>query len=479
MNSTDKASCRILWQPLSTGIINRRMLSDSKYSGLLTDLYELTMAAGYVQSRYDARATFELFVRSLPPRRNYLVAAGLEQALEFLENVRFSPDEILFLRGLPLFHKVSSDFFDYLARFRFTGDVWALPEGTICFPNEPLLRVTAPIVEAQLIETSLLSILHFQTLIASKAARLTTSAARPIVEFGSRRAHGVEAGVLAARAAYIGGCEGTSNTYAGHRFGIPLYGTQAHSWIMAHTDESQAFSAFLDIFPDQATLLVDTYNVRAAVEKIIALGRKPKGIRLDSGDVLADSQWVRQRLNSVGWNDVRIFVSGDLDEDRIHALLNNGAPIDSFGVGTALSTSSDVPSLSVIYKLVEVELGGKIHGAAKFSEEKHTYPGRKQVFRFSHEDGRYSRDVVGLADEVFADAEPLLVPTMREGRRIHVLDGVTSTQAGREQFLACRSRLPEHIRALDPATPPFSVQYSSHLEDLFLRVRQTLVDANV
>src|SRR6266536_155763 len=222
-----------------------------RLSGLLTDLYELTMAAGYVQKQFEARATFELFVRHLPPHRNYLVAAGLEQGLHFLESVHFSSEDISYLHSLPLFRHVDGGFFEFLTRFRFTGDVWALPEGTIFFPGEPLLRVTAPIAEAQLVETSLLSIVHLQTLIASKAARITAEACgRPVVEFGSRRAHGLEAGVLAARAAFIGGCEGTSNTFTGFRFGIPVFGTQAHSWIMAHREEKTAFSHFLDVFPD-------------------------------------------------------------------------------------------------------------------------------------------------------------------------------------------------------------------------------------
>jgi nicotinate phosphoribosyltransferase len=454
------------------------MFSDSTFSGLLTDLYELTMAAGYVQSHFDARASFELFVRSLPARRNYLVATGLEQALTFLEKVRFSEEEIAYLRGLPLFGNVPSEFFDYLSRFRFSGDVWAMPEGTICFPGEPLLRVTAPIVEAQLVETSLLSILHFQTLIASKAARITTAAeGRPVIEFGSRRAHGIEAGVLAARAAFIGGCQGTSNTYAGHHFGIPVYGTQAHSWIMAHADESEAFAAFLDIFPEEATLLVDTYNVRAAIAKIVALDRKPRGIRLDSGDVLADSRWARERLARAGWTDVQIFVSGDLDENRIESLLSGGAQIDAFGVGTALSTSSDAPSLGVIYKLVEVEVGGRVHSAAKFSEEKHTYPGRKQVFRLSGPDGTYSEDIIGLEDEAFPDAEPLLVPVMRQGRRLDGTEGEVAM--ARERFIAERERLPKHVRALAPPKEPYPVHYSTRLEDLFVRVRESFISARI
>jgi len=341
------------------------MIPSEHSSGLLTDLYELTMAAGYVQNRFDARATFELFVRHLPPHRNYLVAAGLQQALGYLETVRFSTEEIAYLRKLPLFRHVRPEFFDYLEKFRFSGDVWALPEGTILFPGEPLLRVTGPIAEAQLMETSLLAIVHFQTLVASKAARVTAAASsRSVIEFGSRRAHGAEASVLAARAAFIGGCDGTSNTLAGHRFGIPVFGTQAHSYIMAHADEADAFRDFLDVFPEHSMLLVDTYDVRAAVERIVALGRKPGGIRLDSGDLLADSLWARDRLDRAGWRDVKIFASGDLDEYRIESLLRAGAPIDAFGVGTALSTSADAPYVGVIYKLVEIEVAGQVRGTA-------------------------------------------------------------------------------------------------------------------
>ncbi len=454
------------------------MFPSASYSGLLTDLYELTMAAGYVQNRFEARATFELFVRHLPPRRNYLVAGGLEQALDFLENVHFSKAEVTYLHGLPLFGHVRPEFFDYLARFRFTGDAFALPEGTIFFPNEPLLRITAPIAEAQLVETSLLSTLHFQTLIASKAARVTTAAAgRPVVEFGSRRAHGIEAGVLAARAAFIGGCAGTSNTFAGHRLGIPVYGTQAHSWIMAHADEAEAFRNFLDVFPEQSTLLVDTYDVRAAVEKVISLGRKPRGIRLDSGDVLADSRWARERLDAVGWNDVQIFASGDLDEDRIEALLRSGACLDAFGVGTALSTSADAPHVGVIYKLVEVEEHGHVRSAAKFSEAKKTYPGRKQVFRFASDDGKLSGDVIGLDDEQFSGATALLIPVMRAGKRLDTVAGnpAAAVSTARDRFLAARDRLPARVLSLLPADVPFPVRHSTRLEELVDQVRrQTL-----
>ena len=456
------------------------MFLGGSFSGLLTDLYELTMAAGYVQNRFEALATFELFVRHLPNRRNYLVAAGLEQALDFLENVSFSSEDVAYLRALPSFRSVHSSFFDYLSRFQFAGDVWALPEGTIFFPGEPLLRVTAPIAEAQLVETGLLSILHFQTLIASKASRVTASAAgRPVVEFGSRRAHGMEAGVLAARAAFIGGCEGTSNTYAGRRFCIPVYGTQAHSWIMAHEDEADAFRDFLNVFPDESTLLVDTYDVHAAIEKIIALERKPGGVRLDSGDVLADSQWVRKRLDSAGLYDVKIFASGELDEERIEILLQSGARLDAFGVGTALSTSSDSPNIGVIYKLVEVDLGDTVRNAAKFSYEKITYPGRKQVFRFADKDRKFSGDVIGLDTESFPGSEPLLVPVMRAGKRIAAADEdpLAVMKRGQSRHLSDRAHLPEGILLLRTAEPPFPVRYSERLEELRDQVRQAVVKA--
>ena len=456
--------------------INWTMFPSNLFSGLLTDLYELTMAAGYVQNRFDVRATFELFVRHLPLNRNYLVAAGLEQSLDFLENVHFPAEEIAFVRGLPIFRHVQPGFFDFLERFDFSGDVWALPEGTVFFPGEPLLRVTAPIAEAQLVETSLLSILHLQTLIASKAARVTAAAAgRSVVEFGSRRAHGTEAAVFAARAAYIAGCAGTSNTFAGHFFGIPVYGTQAHSWIMAHGDEAEAFSNFLDVFPEQSTLLVDTYDVRKAIDKIIMLGRKPGGIRLDSGDVLADSLWTRRRLDQVGWKDVQIFVSGDLDEHRIENLLCSGAPIDAFGVGTALSTSADAPYVGVIYKLVEVELDHRIRSTAKFSADKKTYPGRKQVFRLATAETTYCSDIIGLEDETFGSAEPLLVPVMSRGQRLETArqDPASAVRMAQARFLAEKARLPNGLLTLGIADPPYPVSYSARLEELCEQARQS------
>jgi nicotinate phosphoribosyltransferase len=451
------------------------MTSHPNYSGLLTDLYELTMAAGYFETGFDARATFELFVRSLPPRRTYLVAAGLDQGLDFVENMRFSEEEIAYARKQPVFAHTSVNFFKYLAELQFSGDVWAMPEGTVFFPGEPILSVTAPIVEAQIVETFLLATINFQTMIASKAARITQAAeGRPVIEFGTRRAHGIESGVLAARAAMIGGCQGTSNVAAGYQFGIPVYGTQAHSWIMAYEDEAEAFERFLDIFPDHAVLLVDTYDVRAAVEKIISAARKPRGIRLDSGDLTADSAWARARLDQAGWKDVIVFASGDLDEDRISSLLAEGARIDGFGVGTALVTSNDSPILGVIYKLVELEIGGEVRSAAKFSAAKVTYPARKQVHRFSHADGNFSSDVISLREENFPGAEPLLEPVMLGGKRVVPR---TDLDAARARCFKQRARLPEPLRNLNAKVASYTVRHSEKLEALLEQVRRRVQHA--
>jgi nicotinate phosphoribosyltransferase len=449
------------------------MTTPPERSGLLTDLYELTMSAGYVQTGFEGRATFELFARSLPPRRNFLVAAGLQQALEFLQGLRFGAEQIAYLRAHPAFSAIGQKFFDYLASFRFSGDVWAMPEGTVCFPGEPLLRITAPIAEAQIVETALLATVSFQTLVASKAARSAEAAAgRPIVEFGSRRAHGIESGVLAARAAFIGGCRGTSNVEAGHQFGIPTYGTQAHSWIMAHETEEEAFGLFLDLFPRHSVLLVDTYDVRKAVEKLIAMGRKPRGVRLDSGDLAADSIWTRRRLDEAGWGDVEIFASGDLDEDRITSLLAAGARIDTFGVGTSLSTSSDAPSLNVLYKLAEVERDGVIWEAAKLSAAKVTYPGRKQVYRAADSAGRYAGDVIALEDEPAPpNSRPLLVPVMRDGRPLGPAAPLAEAQARCREQIEC---LPARLRELAPAAAPYPVGHSARLEKLLARVRERI-----
>ena len=440
-----------------------------EYSGLLTDLYELTMAAGYFQTRFDGRATFELFVRHLPPHRNYLVAAGLEQGLEYLENVSFTSDEVEYVRRHPAFRHIQQDFFEYLARFRFTGDVWAMPEGTLVFPGEPIMRVTAPITEAQIMETSLLATLSYQTMIASKAARIVTAAeGREVVDFSARRAHGGAASLLSARAAVIGGCRGTSNTLAGEMFGLATHGTQAHSWVMAHEDEAQAFASFLDAFPEGSVLLVDTYNVHRALKRIIAMGRKPWGIRLDSGDLAAGSRWARRALDRAGWTDVKIFASGDLDEYEIADLVRSGAAINAFGVGTALGTPGDAPHLSLIYKLTEVERDGRTREAAKFSHAKATYPGRKQVFRCSNSRGEFSEDRIALESEPAGDGEALLIEVMRNGRRIAPREPVAVL---RERCVKGVVRLPQRFRQIRrDATYP--VRYSKRLTALQKEVRR-------
>src|ERR1700733_4300467 len=440
-----------------------------EHSGLLTDLYELTMAAGYLQTGFDARATFELFVRHLPPHRNYLVAAGLEQGLEFLENVRFSAKEIDYLRRHPVFRHIRDEFYDYLSTFRFTGDVWAMPEGSLVFPGEPMLRVVAPIIEGQIMETYLLSTLSYQTMIASKAARVVTAAqGRQIVDFGARRAHGSQASLFAARAASIGGCEGTSNVLAGQQFGMNTYGTQAHSWIMAHGGEPELFRNFLDAFPEDALLRLDTYDVRRALGKIIQMGRKPAGVRLDSGDLARDSRWVRRELDRAGWKDVKVFASGDLDETRIASLLAKRAAIDAFGVGTALATPGDAPHLNLIYKLVEVERDGKIREAAKLTKAKATYPGRKQVYRYYARNGEFRSDRITLETEPADGGEPLLVEVMRDGRRSAPPEPVNIL---RDRCIAGLARLPERYRQITRAAK-YPVSYSKALQSSLEKVRQ-------
>jgi nicotinate phosphoribosyltransferase len=440
-----------------------------EYSGLLTDLYELTMAAGYFQTGFDGRATFELFIRHLPPHRNYLVAAGLEEAVDFLEHVDFTSSEIDYLRNHPIFGKIHAEFFAYLGKFRFTGDVWAMPEGTIAFPGEPVMRITAPIAEAQLLETYLLATLSYSTMIASKAARIYTAAQRrQVVDFSARRAHGGPASLLCARASVVGGCTGTSNTLAGEMYGIDTYGTQAHSWIMAHENEAEAFGHFLDTFPAGAVLLVDTYNVHNAVKTIIAMGRKPAGIRLDSGDIGADSRWARRELDRAGWKDVKIFASGDLDEYKIASLLRGGARIDAFGVGTALGTPGDAPHLNLIYKLVEVERGGKVREAAKFSRAKVTYPGRKQVFRQPNSRGEFVSDKIALEDEPSNGGEPLLIQVMRDGRRVEPKEPLAAL---RERCIASLARLPKQYLQLNRSAK-YPVRYSQRLKAMLEQVRR-------
>lgn len=371
-------------------------------SGLTTDLYELTMAAAFFENGFrNKRGIFDLFVRALPPQRSYLIAAGLEQALDYLSTLRFSSDQIDYLRGHPSFTHISREFFDYLADLKFTGDVWAMPEGSAAFGMEPLLRVSAPIIEAQIVETFLLSTINHQTMIASKSARVVSAAGgRGVIEFGTRRAHGTEAGLLGARAAYIGGCLGTSNVEAGHIFGIPTFGTLAHSFVMSFDEEDEAFRAFLKVFPETATVLVDTYDTIAAVKRLARdFGPAIPAVRLDSGDLCELSKEARRIMNESGMRDTKIFASGDLNEHKITELINRGAEIDSFGVGTELATSYDAPALSAVYKLAALEDHGQISMRIKLSHDKATYPGPKQVWRLTNGEGKYVEDLIALADE--------------------------------------------------------------------------------
>lgn len=403
------------------------------------------MMAGYVASGRRGRSTFELFVRELPPRRGFLVAAGIEQAVEWLTTLRFSPDEIGFLRTVPALARAPRAFFDELASFRFTGDVWAVHEGEVVFAREPILRVTAPALEAQFVETALLAIVNFQTSVASKAARVVEAAAgRAVAEFGSRRAHGLEAALYAARAALVAGCASTSNVEAGFRFGVPLSGTMAHSWVMTFEHEIDAFRAYLSLYGDEATLLIDTYDTLAAARAIVDAGLRPAAVRLDSGDLAALARGVRTIFDEGGLRGTRILASGDLDDDRVAELLAAGAPIDAFGVGTAISTSRDAPALGGVYKLVETERHGVMHPVMKLSAEKRTCPASKQVWR-TVTGGVAAGDVLTLADEQVADARPLLTPVVRHGERVAAIEPVSALA---DYCRAAIAELPAGVRRL-------------------------------
>ncbi|HLH06721.1 MAG TPA: nicotinate phosphoribosyltransferase [Terriglobales bacterium] len=445
------------------------MSEHCNHSWLLTDLYELTMSAAFFENDCNPTASFELFVRSLPPERKYLLVAGLEQAMDFISNARFTGADIEFLRGLPVFHQVQPGFFEYLRDLRFTGDVWAVPEGTVAFGEEPLLRVTAPIIEAQLLETYLIATITYQTMVASKAARIVYAAqGREVVEFGTRRAHGPVAGTTAARAAYIAGCAGTSNVEAGARFGIPTFGTIAHSFVMAAPDEEEAFERYSRVFPDSSVLLLDTYDTLAAVDKIVAAKLQPRGVRLDSGDLAELSKQVRHKLDAAGLQQTKILASGDLDEYRITELLSQGAAIDGFGVGTSLTTSKDAPSLGGVYKIVEVKNQEGKSYVAKFSENKMTYPGTKQVFRFSDRNGTFTHDLIACAGEEYANADELVEPMINAGARIS--EQPPSMQEIRSRARQQLERLPSELRATTGGGK-YEVQFSQELQRLLQLAR--------
>jgi len=438
---------------------------------LLTDLYMLTMLEGFYKQSLNGIASYEFFVRKLPESRGFLVAAGLEQALEYLEESRFTPQELEWLRHCGTF---SREFVDHLAEWRFTGDVDAMPEGTVFFENEPILRVTAPISQAQFVESRLINLLNLQTMIASKAARCVLVAdRRTLVDFGLRRAHGAEAGLLASRASYLAGFDGTATVLAGMMFAIPIYGTMAHAYIQAHDSERAAFETFARAQPGNVVLLIDTYDTEQGARVVADLaprlrdsGITIKAVRLDSGDLAVHSRNVRKILDDAGLKQIGIFCSGNLDEYRLRDLVQGGAPINGFGVGTRLDTSEDAPSLECIYKLVEYDGQPR----RKRSEGKATLPGRKQVFRQYRDDGEMETDVVTVWGDL-QPGEPLLEPVVRQGRRVRAAEPLSTI---RERWAAQRGRLPSHLRALE-TYPPYPVRIAPALEELAQRADESIV----
>ncbi len=439
-------------------------------SALFTDLYALTMLQAYVRESMAEIAVFDFFVRRLPQNWNYVIACGLADVLHYLANLTFSADELGFLADLGEF---SQEFLDYLAGFRFTGDVYAMPEGTVAFPLEPLVEVVAPLPQAQLVETFLINQVHFQTLMASKAARVVHAAqGATVVDFGTRRAHGTDAAVKGARAFHVAGVAATSNVLAGRTYGMPVRGTMAHSYIQAHDDELEALRQFTSLYPE-TVLLVDTYDTLAGVKKVVTLAQtlgaefNVRAIRLDSGDLATLAHAARRMLDEAGLHRVEIFASNSLDEYAIAELKRQGAPIDGFGVGTRMSVSSDAPTLDCAYKLVSYRGCGRM----KLSAGKSSLPGRKQVFRLQ-EGGMYTRDVIALADEHLAEGEPLLVPVMRKGKCLPAGQGTLS--AARERAQQQRKLLPPRLRSLDAANPPYEVRISELLESQRDQLRAAL-----
>ena len=414
-------------------------------SPLLTDLYQLTMLQSYFDGGMNGEAVFEFFVRRLPETRNFLVAAGLAQVVAYLTSLRFETRDLEALQDTGLFH---ARFLEHLAAFRFTGDLHAIPEGTICFPGEPLVRVTAPLQQAQLVESRLLNLLHFQTMIASKAARFVLAAPGvTLVDFGMRRAHGAEAAVYAARASYIAGFAGTATVVARPLFGIPVYGTMAHSYIEAHDSEAEAFERFARGHRGAVVLLIDTYDTGTGAARVVELadrlaadGLRVHSVRIDSGDLDAASRRVREILDRASGERIGIFVSGGLDELDVQRLLRGGAPIDGFGIGTALDASVDAPALDCAYKLQEYD--GRPR--RKRSPGKETLPGRKQVLRYYDTGGALDRDLVTLASDR-KPGEPLLEPVLRGGTLVGTLPDL---DAARARLAGGLERLPESLKSL-------------------------------
>ena len=441
---------------------------------LFTDFYELTMCASYFDNRDFEPATFDLFIRRLPENRSYFLFAGLEQALLYLQKIKFTEEHLSYLKK----QGFNESFLEYLRGFKFTGDVWAVPEGTVAFPNEPLIRVTAPIIEAQIIETFLLNTINLQTMVATKASRVVYAAeGKSIIEFGLRREQGIDAGMKVARCSFIAGCQGTSNVLGGMAYGLPVFGTMAHSFVMSYQKEIEAFRAFAKTFPNKSTLLIDTYDDIAGAEKaavvakeLEAQGFKLGGVRLDSGDLAETSKKVRKILDDNGLGYVKIFASGDLDEFKIAELLKNGAKIDSFGVGTKMGTSADRPYLDVIYKLCETMTEPEVFSPImKLSKDKITLPGRKQVYRFRDSAGCFERDVIALASEK-VEGEALLVKVMKNGKLTYDLPSLEKIRAYALQNL---SNLPSQYKSLVNAKE-YPVELSLNLQKLIKTLTQQL-----
>lgn len=438
---------------------------DKANMSLFTDLYELTMCASYLDNSKNEPATFDLFIRRLPPNRSYFVFAGLEQVLLFLKNIKFNEKQMKYLSTL----RLKQDFLDYLQNFRFTGDVWSVPEGTIVFPDEPLIRVTAPMIEAQIIETFILNTVNLQTMVATKAARVVSAAkGRSIVEFGLRRTQGTDAGMKAARCSYLAGCTGTSNVLAGMKYDIPVFGTMAHSYVMSFDKEIDSFRAFAKTFPETSTFLIDTYddlrgaeNAAIVAKELESKGCKLNAIRLDSGDLFALSVKVRQILDKHGLRYVKIFASGDLDEFIVERLVNKGAKIDAFGVGTRMSTSYDKPYVDVVYKLSGRTESAAFFPVMKLSDGKITLPGKKQIFRQRDDEGKYVKDLVGLETESVT-GEPLLVKVVENGKITYDMPTLNEIRKAASKNL---SDLPDEYKRLDNA-PRYPVELSVELQKI-------------
>ncbi len=437
---------------------------------LATDLYEFTMAASYFKLDLNKKATFSLFMRKPPADRSFFIASGLYEALNILKSFSFSKDELSYLASLNIF---PDDFLEFLRGLCFKGDVWAIPEGTVFFPNEPVLEVTAPLIQAQLVETLIINAINLETMIASKAARCVLAAKkRAVIDFSARRTQGIEAGLKVARASYIAGFMATSNCLAGKVFGIPVTGTMAHSFVESFDKEDDAFRAFADLFPKNSVFLVDTYDTIKGTKNAIKVakemeekGKRLIGIRIDSGNLTEMSKKARKLLDEAGLNYVKIFVSGGLDEYKINELLKNNAPIDAFGVGTKMGVSADAPYLNTVYKMVEI---GE-RPVAKLSPRKVTWTGKKQIYRCLDEKGFIKRDILGLRDENVKGGVPLLIPVMEKGEIIHH-ENLDTIRARANSEL---DSLPEELKDIE-RTSYIEVKPSSKLRELQQQVVKEL-----